>query len=131
MLHQTKHYEVSHSEAGVHVRLPALRWVLSSAVLNGGLAKADHILNLRVEKNPEGEKGIKIPQRALLVDQDGTYVLTVDEAGTVGVARVETGDRVGPDVVILSGLTPGTRVVTDGVQKAMPGATVQVVSAEG
>ncbi len=81
--------------------------------------------------NPEGEKGIKIPQRALLVDQDGTYVLTVDEAGTVGVARVETGDRVGPDVVILSGLTPGTRVVTDGVQKAMPGATVQVVSAEG
>jgi len=77
--------------------------------------------------NPSGEKGIKIPQRTLLVDQDGAYVLTVDEAGTVGVVRVEVGDQVGPDAIILSGLKPGDRVVTDGVQKAMPGATVQVV----
>jgi membrane fusion protein (multidrug efflux system) len=81
--------------------------------------------------DPDGETGIKIPQRALLVDQDGTYVLTVDEAGTVGVARVETGDRIGRDVVILSGLSLGDSVVTDGVQKAMPGATVQVVPTEG
>ncbi len=81
--------------------------------------------------NPTGETGIKIPQRTLLVDQEGTYVLTVDEAGTVGVARVETGARIGRDVVILSGLTLGDRIVTDGVQKAMPGATVQVVSTEG
>lgn len=81
--------------------------------------------------NPAGEQGIKIPQRALLLDQDGGYVLTVDDAGTVGVVRVEAGDRVGPDVVILSGLTPGTRIVTDGVQKAMPGATVQVIPTEG
>ncbi len=66
MLHQTKHYEVSHSEAGVHVRLPALRWVLSSAVLNGGLVKADHILNLRVEKNPEGDKGPFVPSEVTL-----------------------------------------------------------------
>lgn len=81
--------------------------------------------------NPAGETGIKIPQRALLIDQDGTYVLTVDEVGTVGVVRVETGDRVGYDVVILSGLIPGTRIVTDGVQKAMPGAMVMVMPTEG
>ncbi|MDP6490792.1 MAG: efflux RND transporter periplasmic adaptor subunit [Kiritimatiellia bacterium] len=81
--------------------------------------------------NPAGETGIKIPQRALLVDQDGTYVLTVDEAGTVGMARVETGARIGRDVVILSGLELGNLVITDGVQKAMPGATVMVVSTEG
>ncbi len=79
---------------------------------------------------PEGAMGIKIPVRALLVDQEGAYVLTVDEAGTVGVARVEPGDRVGSDIVILAGLTPGSRVVTDGVQKARPGATVQVVPTE-
>jgi membrane fusion protein (multidrug efflux system) len=77
--------------------------------------------------NPAGEKGIKIPQRALLVDQDGAYVLSVDEAGTVGIVRVEVGEQVGPDAVIRSGLTPGDRVITDGVQKAMPGATVQVM----
>jgi membrane fusion protein (multidrug efflux system) len=77
--------------------------------------------------NPAGEKGIKIPQRALLLDQEGSYVLTVDEAGTVGISRVEAGEQTGADVVILSGLKPGDRVVTDGVQKAMPGAIVQVV----
>jgi membrane fusion protein (multidrug efflux system) len=81
--------------------------------------------------DPAGATGIKIPQRALLVDQDGTYVLTTDEAGTVGMARVETGDRIGRDVVILSGLELGNLVVTDGVQKAMPGATVQVIPSEG
>lgn len=77
--------------------------------------------------NPAGETGIKIPQRALLIDADGTYVLTVDEAGTVRTLRVEAGDQVDMDVVVLSGLKPGDRVVTDGVQKAMPGATVQVI----
>lgn len=77
--------------------------------------------------NPVGAKGIRIPQRALLIDPQGTYVLTVDEAGTVGTVRVEAGDQVETDVIILSGLKPGNRVITDGVQKARPGATVQVV----
>jgi len=81
--------------------------------------------------NPEGEKGITIPQRALLLDTDGAYVLTVDKAGTVGVARVEAGEEIGLEVIIRSGLKPGDRVVVDGVQKALPGATVQVIPSEG
>lgn len=81
--------------------------------------------------NPAGEKGIKIPQRALLLDNDGAYVLTVNEAGTVGMARVEAGRQVELEVAIVSGLKPGDRVVVDGVQKAVPGATVQVIPSEG
>jgi multidrug efflux pump subunit AcrA (membrane-fusion protein) len=54
-------------------------------------------------------------------------VLSVDDAGTVGTLRVETGDQEGENVIILSGLNPGDRIITDGVQKAAPGATVQVV----
>lgn len=81
--------------------------------------------------NPAGEKGIKIPQRALLLDNDGAYVLTVNEAGTVGMARVEAGRQVELEVAIVSGLKPGDRVVVDGVQKAVPGATVQVILSEG
>lgn len=77
--------------------------------------------------NPDGETGIKIPQRALLIDQQGAYVLSVDEAGTVGTIRVEAGEQVGADVVIVSGLKPGDRIVTDGLQKAQPGSTVQVI----
>jgi len=54
--------------------------------------------------HPAGEKGIKIPQRALLIDPNGFYVLIVDESGTVGVSRVEAGEQIGSDVIILSGL---------------------------
>ncbi|MDH3346095.1 MAG: efflux RND transporter periplasmic adaptor subunit, partial [Kiritimatiellaceae bacterium] len=68
--------------------------------------------------NPAGETGIKIPQHTLLIDQDGTYVFTVDEGGTVSSVRVEAGDQVGADVIIHSGLNPGDQVVTDGIQKA-------------
>jgi membrane fusion protein (multidrug efflux system) len=78
-------------------------------------------------QNPEGEQGIKIPQKALLVDQQGSYVLTVDASGTVGILRVQPGDQLGADVIILSGLKPGDRIIIDGVQKARPGATVQVM----
>ncbi|MBC8206551.1 MAG: efflux RND transporter periplasmic adaptor subunit [Kiritimatiellales bacterium] len=81
--------------------------------------------------NPAGETGIKIPLRSLLIDQDGAYVLTVDEVSEVGVIRVEAGDQIGPDVIIRSGLKPGDQVVIDGIQKARPGATVQVIPSEG
>jgi len=78
-------------------------------------------------RNPDGEKGILIPQKALLVDQQGTYVLTVDENNTVASTRITAGAQIGSDMTVLSGLKPGDRVIVDGVQKAQPGATVQVI----
>lgn len=78
-------------------------------------------------ENPAGQTGLKIPQRAILMDQQGMYVLTVDVAGVVGIARVTVGEQIAENVVILSGLKTGDRIVIDGLQKARPGATVQVV----
>nr|WP_319393930.1 efflux RND transporter periplasmic adaptor subunit [uncultured Desulfobacter sp.] len=74
--------------------------------------------------------GLRIPQRALLLDPKGSYVLTVNGAGQVGTARVETGESVEGDFVVLSGLKAGDRVIVDGVQKAQPGMTVQVTLQE-
>ena len=82
-------------------------------------------------RNPESEKGIKIPQKALLVDQHGTYVLTVDEKSTVYTTRIVNGAQTGTDVIVLSGLKEGDRIIVDGVQKARTGATVNVIQAEG
>jgi RND family efflux transporter MFP subunit len=70
--------------------------------------------------------GLRIPQRALLLDPKGSYVLTVNGAGQVGTARVETGESLEGDFVVLSGLKAGDRVIVDGVQKAQPGMTAQV-----
>jgi len=81
-------------------------------------------------RNSSPEMGIRIPQKAVLMDQQGSYVLTVDAAGTVAVARIVSGIQLGPDVVVLSGLEPDEQIIVDGLQKAQPGATVHVMNLE-
>lgn len=80
-------------------------------------------------RNPDSEKGLLIPQQSVLVDQQGSYVLTVDPDGVVATARIEPGKQIGIDVVVLSGLKEGDRIIVDGVQKTRAGATVQVSEA--
>lgn len=80
---------------------------------------------------PDRPLGIRVPQQAILVDQDGSYVLTANEEGVVGVARVTLGEPVEEDFVITSGLKAGDRVVVVGVQKVQPGATATVTLMEG
>ena len=43
--------QVEHTDLQVHMRFNQPRRVLSSAVLNGGLCQANHLLNLKVPKN--------------------------------------------------------------------------------
>jgi membrane fusion protein (multidrug efflux system) len=99
----------------------AVRYLFDNAA--GLLVPGGYITALL--RNQDAEKGIKIPQQALLVDQQGTYVLTVDETKSVSQVRITTGAQIGTDVTVLSGLKEGDRIVVDGVQKARPGATVQ------
>jgi adenosylcobinamide amidohydrolase len=49
-------YHIEHTPEFVHVEFGAAHRVLSSAVLNGGWVQADHIVNLKVEKNRGGKK---------------------------------------------------------------------------
>jgi RND family efflux transporter MFP subunit len=74
--------------------------------------------------------GIRIPQRAVLVGPEGSYVLTVSEEGQVGVAGVELGGTIDSDVVALAGLNAGDRVVVEGLQKVQPGMTATVMLQE-
>jgi RND family efflux transporter MFP subunit len=65
-----------------------------------------------------------IPQRAVS-ELQGTYqVAVLDGANKVNVETVKVGDRSGSMWVIREGLTPGQRVVVEGLQKAAPGTTV-------
>ena len=74
--------------------------------------------------------GIRIPQQAVLVDPQGPYVLTVDEAGKVGMAWIELGKSIDTDFVALSGLKAGDRIVVDGLQKVQPGTVAKVTLQE-
>jgi membrane fusion protein, multidrug efflux system len=73
------------------------------------------------------EDSLVIPKRAVMYGAQGTYVWTVDGNGQVAPAPVELGALAGNDVAVTAGLTPGARVVVDGILKVIPGVPVNPV----
>jgi membrane fusion protein, multidrug efflux system len=72
-----------------------------------------------------------VPQRAVLQGQAGHYLYVVDKAGKIEQRMVETGDWVGDNWIIKSGLSTGDTVVVDGTIKIRPGVQVKTVPAGG
>ncbi len=62
---------------------------------------------------------------AIGTSQEGSYVLVVGADNVVQRKIVKTGQRQGQLVIIESGLDPGDWVVTEGIQRAFPGAKVE------
>jgi len=71
------------------------------------------------------EPRLVVPQAALQIDQAGSYVLAVDGQHRVERRPVKTGDNIGTDIVVSSGLNAGDKVIVDGMQKVRPGVVVQ------
>ncbi|WP_431282796.1 efflux RND transporter periplasmic adaptor subunit [Humitalea sp. 24SJ18S-53] len=65
-----------------------------------------------------------VPDSAILADQGGRMVLTVNEQGTVAPKPVQLGPLVDGLRVVRSGLTPQDRVIIGGLHRARPGAPV-------
>ena len=81
------------------------------------------------------DKALLTRNEAIGTSQEGSYVLVVGDDNVVQKKVVTTGVRDGQLRVIESGLSPGDWVVTEGVQRAFPGAKVdpqrgQLASAE-
>ncbi len=62
---------------------------------------------------------------AIGTSHEGSYVLVVGADNVVQRKIVKTGQRQGQLVIIESGLDPGDWVVTEGIQRAFPGAKVE------
>jgi len=75
-----------------------------------------------LSKKPELR--LMMSQAALLLDQQGAYVLRVTPDNKVESRRIEVGEQRGPLIVVKSGLAEGDRVITSGHQKVRPGVTV-------
>lgn len=73
---------------------------------------------------PEIPDAVLVPQRAILEEQGGAYVLVVKDDETVEYRRIEPGGVYDGIQRVLEGLRAGERVIADGVQKARPGAKV-------
>ena len=80
-------------------------------------------VTVEVKENEETPR-LVIPRAALQLDQAGVFVLIVDKEHKVEVKRVTTGEAVGTDIAIASGLQEGDAVIVDGVQKVRPGQVV-------
>jgi membrane fusion protein (multidrug efflux system) len=82
-------------------------------------------VNVTVEEQ-KPDLAIVVPQSALQIDQAGAYVLIANSQDQIEQRRIETGQTIGPDLAVRSGLQKGDRVVVEGIQKVRPGATVAI-----
>ena len=77
-----------------------------------------------VVETGDPEQAIVIPQSALQIDQAGSFVLIVGAENKVEVKRVKTTRGLGGQLVVTEGLEIGQMVITEGAQRARPGAVV-------
>lgn len=73
----------------------------------------------------ELKDAVVVPSRAVQDGLDGQQAYVVGQAGTVELRKVATGNVVGGETVILSGVEAGETVVTDGHLRLKPGVPVE------
>jgi len=73
---------------------------------------------------PDVPDAVLVPQRAVLDQQGGVYVLVVKDDDTVEQRPVQIGGVHDGLQQVTEGLAAGERVIADGVQKARPGGKV-------
>ncbi len=71
-----------------------------------------------------------IPQAAVLLNQQGSYVLVVDSENIARTRPIVLGPALGSMWAVESGLKADERVIVDGVQKVKPDAAVQIGPAQ-
>jgi membrane fusion protein (multidrug efflux system) len=79
---------------------------------------------------PDIAGAVLVPQRAVLDEQGGSYVLLVGADDKVERRPIRPGRMVDGQQEILAGLAGGERVIVDGSQTVRPGDTVRATSAE-
>jgi len=105
---------IEHTADYVHVAFPSPRSVISAAVLNGGAVTADHILNLRVDKNRAGLEGPFEPSEITLDRYCGQMGWTGTTVGMMTAADMTSYRKVSREE---EGVTV-TALVTVGISNA-------------
>ena len=69
---------------------------------------------------------VRVPARAVQRGAPGSYVYLVDAQKTVAVHTIKLGEQDGDFFAVVSGLSPGDVVVTDGADRLRDGAKVSI-----
>ncbi|MFA5214935.1 efflux RND transporter periplasmic adaptor subunit [Sulfuricurvum sp.] len=75
-------------------------------------------------KGMEWKNTLYIPQKTLLTGDKGKFVYAIEANNTVTPKPVTTGEWVGENVLIESGINIGDKIAADGLVKLKPGATI-------
>ncbi len=73
----------------------------------------------------EAQMAVLVPQAALAQDENGNYVMTVNEDNIAEQRRVVLGDPVEDYQIVLEGLKPEDKVIIQGLQKVKNGQEVK------
>ena len=70
------------------------------------------------------KNAILVPQRAIQEVQGSKTVMVVDDENKVSVRTLMLGEKSDQNYIVLQGLSPGERVIVEGMQKVTPGSEV-------
>ncbi len=102
---------------------------LRARFANSGLSLLpNQFVNVRVLERSIPD-ALVVPSTAVAVGANGSYVYVIGAKGSVAVRQVRTGTVWNGLTQVLSGLKPGERVVTAGLDHLREGARVHVVQA--
>lgn len=93
-----------------------------------GLLREGQFCKVRITRQ-SSQPSLLIPQRAIQELQGEAFVFVVTDEGTAQQRKIVTGERIGDEQVVLSGLKAGERVVTGGIIKVQPGMKVKTIEA--
>ena len=91
--------------------------------------KAGLTTNIRV-KHQAGDSTLLIPYKSV-VETLGEFFVFVVENDKALQKKVSLGTKIGPNIVVRSGLKAGDKVVVEGVQKLRDSSAVQVGAPKG
>lgn len=80
-----------------------------------------------VTESQEKELMSMVPQAAVQANQQGQFVLVVDQSNTVKQRHVVLGRRINSMWLVIEGLEQGEKVIIEGLQKVRAGVTVNPV----
>jgi membrane fusion protein (multidrug efflux system) len=80
------------------------------------------LVRVSVEAEKPQEK-VLVPQSAIIVDQQGTYVFAAED-GKAAIKRVKLGGESGPDAIVEDGLKGGEQVIVQGMESLRSGSPV-------
>ena len=82
---------------------------------------------VRVPSGPP-HPALLVAGEAIAFDQQGQYVLVVDDTDVVARRPITTGMQVGSDYVVTTGLQASDRIVVQGILHAVPGRKVTIAA---